>query len=186
MEIESQKSPLYKYALIYGLIFAGIPTLYNIILSIFGLHLDYNYYGEGIGESYTQARIFLLPVILFIAIYKYRKVNTGTLKLKEAIKLGLWIALIGSIVIISYNLIFRLLIESDFSTKFYDINREQIFKELVESLDYSKADLENHERTNGNLWNSLSGAVIGNFVFTLICSLIIGLVLRKKEKSIKK
>lgn len=183
--MDSQKLPLYKFALKYGLILAAIPTLYNIILLLFGLHLDYNYYGEGIGESYTKARVLLLPAILFIAIYKYRKVNAGTLKLIQAIKLGLWIALIGSIVIISYNLIFRLLIEPDFSANFYDINREQIFNELVDSLDYSKADLENHEKTNGNLWNSLSGSVIGNFVFTLICSLPIGLVLRKKEKQSK-
>lgn len=185
--MEKQKSPLYKHALIYGVIFAGIPTLYNIILLIFGLHLDYNYYGEGIGESYTKARAFLLPVILFIAIYKYRKVNAGTLKLIQAIKLGLWILLIGSIVVICYNLIFRLLIEPDFSTKFYDLNREQIYAIQLEGhqelgMDYTNADMDSHIVTNGNVWNTLFANVVLNFIFTFIYSLIIGLIMRKKAK----
>ncbi len=182
MESNTQKVAYYRFALSYGLIIAAIPTLYNIILLLFDLHLDYNYYGEGIGEAYSQARIFLLPAILFIAIYKYKKVNAGNLKLGEAIKLALWVILIASIVVVGYNIIFRLVIEPEFSAKFYDINREQIFKELTEALDYSEEQLENHEQTNGNLWNALSGSVIGNFVFGLICTLIIGLVLRKRKK----
>lgn len=177
------ESSIFKSSIKYGLIIAAIPILYNIVLLTQGLHLDYNYYGEGISAFYGETRIFILPIILFIAIYKYRKNNTGTLKLIEAIKLGLWIVLISSIAIITYNLIFRLLIEPDFSTKFYDINREQIFKELIECCDYSQADLENHERTNGSLWNSLFSNITLNFFFTLIFSLIIGLIMKKKSKS---
>jgi len=166
---------------------AAIPTIYNIVLVAMGLHLDYSYYGERLGESYVKARLYLLPAILFIAIYSYRKTNTGTLKLIEAITLGLWVILISSIVTIGYNLIFRLLIEPDFSTKFYDINKEQIFNYLVEGhleigRDYTQTDMDNHIRTNGSLWNALGVNVILNLVFTVFFSLIIGLILKKKSK----
>ena len=173
--------PLFKYGLIYGLIFASIPTLYNIILLLFGLHLDYDYYGENIGHSYEIARFSLLPIVLFVAVYNYKKNNGGFLKLGEVIKIGLWIALIGSIVIIIYNLIFRGLIAPDFAEKFYDLNRTQIFNELVEA-GYTEADLERHERTHRNLLNSLSSVLFLNFFFALIFSLIIGLIMRKKAK----
>ncbi len=183
--MESQKLKLYKFALKYGLILAAIPTIYNIVLVIMGLHLDYNYYGEGLGESYTKARLYLLPIILFIAIYSYRKLNAGHLKLIEAIKIGLWILLIGSIIVIGYNLIFRLLIVPDFSNQFYEINREQIFNILLEGhlelgRDYTQADMDSHIYTNGSLLIGLSVNIVLNLVFTLFFSLIIGLIMKKK------
>jgi len=184
--MDLQKPSFYKFALKYGLILAAIPTIYNIALVIMGLHLDYNYYGERLGESYIKARLFLLPAILFIAIYQYRKSNTGTLKLLEAIKIGLWIVLIACIVIIGYNLIFRLLIEPDFSVKFYNINREHIFNILLEGhlevgRDYTQEDMNNHIRTNGSLWTALGVNIVLNLIFTLFYSLIIGLILRGRK-----
>ena len=178
--------PLYKQALLYGLIIALIPTIYNVILFVLGLHLDYNYYGEGIGESYTKSRLFLLPTILFVAIYRYQKQNKEDFKIIKYIKLGLWITLFASIGIAAYNIIFRLLIEPDFSTKFYDINRVQIFKDLVDGhlelgIDYDHEDLENHERNNGNLWIVLSANVVLDFVFTIVYTLLISLVMRIKR-----
>jgi len=184
LKMKPQHLPLYKYALLYGLILAGIPTLYNVILLLFGLHLDYNYYGENIGHSYEKSRIFLLPVILLIAVYKYRKINSGVLKLSEAIMIGFWIVLISSLVVISYNLIFRTFIEPDFSAKFYEINREHIFNELVACCDYSDAELENHENTHRSLLNSFSTVVILSFFFASVYSSIIGLILRRKTSKI--
>ena len=188
MELERQ--PLYKFALKYGLIFAAIPTLYNILIYIMGLHLDYNYYGERLGESYAKAREYLLPVLLFIAFYFYRKTHQGTLKLSEAMKLGLWILLVSSVVVIGYNLVFRLLIEPDFSSKFYTLNGAQIYDELVAGhlevgRDYTQEDMDNHVRTNGGLWNAISAYTILNLAFTFFFSLIFGLILRKKSKAQK-
>lgn len=175
----------YKFALKYGLILVLIPTLYNIILLSLGLHFDYDYYGEGIGAFYGETRVFILPVILFIAFYQYRKSNSGILKLIEAVKIGLWIVLFSSIIIISYNLIFRFLIEPDFTAKFYELNRGQIFQELIECCNYSQADLENHERTNGSLWNALFSNITLNLFFSLFFSLIIGLILKRKQTKVE-
>ncbi len=188
--MDSERQPLYKFALKYGLIFAAIPTLYNILIYILGLHLDYNYYGERLGEAYAKARLYLLPVVLFIAFYYYRKTHQDTLKLSGAMKLGLWILLISSVVAIGYNLIFRLLLEPDFSSKFYELNRTQIYDELLEGhlevgRDYTQEDMDNHMRTNGGLWNALGAYIILNLVFTLFFSLIFGLILRKKSKAQK-
>lgn len=185
--MDLQKLPLLKFSILYGLILAAIPTIYNIILIIQELHLDYNYFGEGLGESYTKARTYLLPVILFIAIYQYKKISIPPLTLKKIIKLGFWIFAIGSIVIILYNIIFRFLIEPDFSTKFYEINRTQIYAILLEDhqelgVDYTQTDMDSHIKTNGNLWNMLFANLVLNFMFTLFFSFTIGLFMRKKIK----
>gem|GEM_PF-6911492 len=68
---------------------AGIPTVYNILLLILGLHLGYNYFRENIGQSYEKARHFIFQFVLFIAIYYYRKTNAGFLKVLEVIKIDL-------------------------------------------------------------------------------------------------
>lgn len=181
-----------KFTLKYGLILAIIPTIYNVILVIMGLHLDYNYFGEGLGESYAKARLYLLPVLLFIAIFHYKKRFIVPISLKKVLKIGLWIFIISSVIIVAYNLIFRLIIEPDFSTKFYDINREIIFNYLLEAhqeigRDYTKADMDNHIVTNGSLWNMLFANLVLNFVFMLFFSLLFGLIFRiKKSKKIIK
>lgn len=182
----SKNKKLYQFSIKYGLILAAIPTIYNIILVIMGLHLDYNYYGDGIGESYTKARAYLLPLLLFIAVYCYKKVSTQPLKLKTVLKLGLWIVVISSFVVIVYNLFFRFIIEPDFSSKFYEINREQIYNILLEGhqelgIDYTPEDMDDHIVTNGSVWNMLFVNLILNFVFALFFSLVFGLVLKTKK-----
>ncbi len=185
--MNTKKISPFGFAIVYGIILGAIPTIYNIGLVVMNLHLDYNYYGEGLGEAYTKARVYLLPVLLFIAIYQRRRTTTGALPLKEIIVLGLWIFLIGSMLVVGYNLIFRLLIEPDFSAKFYEINREEIFKYLLEAhqelgRDYTQSDMDSHVRTNGSLWIAFSANIVLNFVFTLFFSLIFGLFMRRRSK----
>ena len=163
---------------------AIIPTIYNIVLVVLGLHLDYNYYGDGIGESYTKARAYLLPLLLFIAIYRYKKVSAPPLKLITILKLGLWIVVISAFVVIVYNLFFRFVIEPDFSSKFYEINREQIYNILLEGhqeigIDYTPEDMDDHIITNGNVWNMLFANLVLNFIFTLFFSLVFGLIIKR-------
>ncbi|NAS29557.1 DUF4199 family protein [Flavobacteriaceae bacterium R38] len=185
--MDLERLSLSRFALKYGLILAAIPTIYNIILIIMGLHLDYNYYGDGLGESYATARAYLLPIVLFISIYHYKKISTPPLTLKRIIRLGLWVFVASSALIIVYNLIFRFIIEPDFSTKFYEINREQIYNILLEGhqeigRDYTEADMDSHIVTNGSVWNMLFANLVLNFVFTLFFSVVFGLVMRKKDK----
>ncbi|MBW1295400.1 DUF4199 domain-containing protein [Aquimarina litoralis] len=183
--MNTKLNSLFRFSIKYGLLLAAIPTIYNIVLVILGLHLDYNHYGDGLGESYSKARSYLLPVLLFIAIYIYRKGTIGALSLKRIVKLGLWIFLTASILIISYNLVFRFIIEPDWATKFYEINREEIYTILVEGhqetgREYTQADMDTHVSRNGNLWNMLFANLVLNFVFTLFFSLVFGFFLRKK------
>ncbi len=177
---------LYKFSLKYGLILAIIPTIYNVILVIKGLHLDYDYYGEGIGESYYKARVYLLPVLLFIAILHYKKVSSPPLTLKKMLKLGLWFFTISSSLIVIYNLIFVFIIEPDFSNKFYEINREQIYNILLEGhqeigREYTQADMDNHIITYSNLLNMLFVNLSLNLVFTIFFSLVFGFIIRRKK-----
>jgi len=80
--------------------------------------------------------------------------------------------------VVGYNIMFRTIVEPDFSTEFYRVNRDVIFQELIDCCDYSPEALANHEKTNGALSNTLSAFVLLNFVFGALTTLITGLLLR--------
>jgi len=181
MEQHMKESP-YKHVIKYGLIIAGIPTIYHIALLFSGLHLDYHYYGEGIGIAYEKSRVSLIPAVLFIAFYFYRKNNSGIFKLIDAFILGLWIMLVNWSIVFIYTLIFRLIAVPDFTVQFYDINREKIFQELIDCCNYTSDALDSHERLNGNLWNSLLSGIFVDFIFALFYSLVFGVILRRKSQ----
>lgn len=175
---------LNKSTLRYGLMISVIPVLYNTVLFILGLHLEYEYYGEGIGVAYERVTLIVMPVILIVALNGFKRNNSNSINLSQAFKQSLSILLVVCAVAIAYNMIFRTLAAPDFSTEFYEINRDAIFAELVECCDYSEEDLENHERTNGRLSNKLSAFVFTNFIFGMITTLITGLIIRRSRKEI--
>lgn len=173
------KQSLYKAAWKYGLTIAAIPTLFNIVLLLLGLHLDYQYYGEGIGVSYERATVPLMPAVLIFALIRFKRTNANSIKLSEAFKLWLRIYLVTCTIVVAYNVIFRTIIAPDFSNEFYEANRQEIFEGLIECCNYSQEALENHERTNGTLSNTISAFIFLNLIFGSVTTLVIGLILRK-------
>lgn len=176
-----QQQSFNKLALRYGLFIALVPALYNSVLLMLNLHLDHNYYGEGIGVSFERATIPLMPIVLVFALLKYKKTNRKTMKLVEAFKLWVRIFLVTCVVVVGYNILVRMFVVPDFSAEFYEINRDEIFANLIDCCDYTPEELENHERTNGALSNTLSAFVFLNLVFGAITTLITGLIIRKRK-----
>jgi len=176
--MELQKQSFAQLGRKYGLIIAVVPILYNVVLLTLNLHLDYEYYGEGIGVSFERATIPLMPIVLCFALIRYKRDNGKTIKLSEAFKLWFNVFLVTCVVVVGYNIMFRTIVEPDFSTEFYRVNRDVIFQELIDCCDYSPEALANHEKTNGALSNTLSAFVLLNFVFGALTTLITGLLLR--------
>ena len=180
--MSTQSSPLNRYGLYAGLFLGLLPTLYHIGLYALSLHLDYRFYGEGIGIGYERANLPLLPLTMIYALIKFKKANGKILKLGQVFQLWIRVFVMSALVVIAYNLIFRMLVVPDFASDFYALNRDQIFNELIMCCDYSPEQLEQHEQTNGALWNKLSAYLLGSVVFGGLTSLIAGLFLRSRNQ----
>jgi len=160
--------------LTYGL-YLGLST---IILSV----ANYSF-----GNIYKPHWIIsILNFVLFIGFIVYgikvfKELNGGLLRLGEAIKIGIAIAVIGGILSAVYQWIFMTFIEADFMTKMLEV-QEQVLYEKFPDMD--EAILEKQLEMMQKF--SSPGIVIAtnlavSLFFGFIIALVTGLIMKKEE-----
>ena len=106
----------------FALKFGGILGLVGIVFAVM-LYLA--------GMQYEQGwQISVINVIITIGVitwgmFEFRKANNGYLKLGEAMKIGIGIALIGFIISMAYQMIFIYVIEPDFMTNVLEVRKNE-------------------------------------------------------------
>lgn len=175
-----QKISSYRFAVKYGLILGAIPAVYNTILVIFDLLLEYH--GEGLGPLVMFISLFILPPVISVAIFFYKKSCGGHLKLKEAYIIGLEIGLIAILIMILYDVIFNTVLAPSFQEAYYERHGEEIFEHFAETSDNAEKEFERHKNMRIQFWTFYSSRVIVNLVVGLITSTIAGLIMRTKQQ----
>ncbi|WP_281987038.1 DUF4199 domain-containing protein [Aquimarina aggregata] len=178
----ASKLSVFKIALKWGLLTAGITIASSILFLIFGLY-DTVYRIRETTE--TLISIITLIVAITLVIRLYKKSNDGFLKMSEAIKIGLYLAIITSVVIIIYNLIFITVLKPDYYTEyFYGINGEKAWN------DFYALNPDGHTRETYNV-HAEEGFLreyqtqyplflIISVLISLITSSIVGFIMKKK------
>ena len=134
----------YRFAVKYGLMVAAIPIFYYSFLVIFGLLNEY--YGDDIGGGMRiPSYLFIMPVFITIAIYRFRKMNDGILKLKSAFLIGLSIAIITSVLMILYHMLFNNVLAPSFHERYFEQFGDEVYKELVACCDYTIEQFESQQ-----------------------------------------
>jgi hypothetical protein len=157
-----------KDVLNYGVLFG----LYSSLLMYLGYVLSY--------ESSPFYRIFSFAfaiLILYHAIMKFKKQNFGHLKIKDAIKTGLAIGLVGGIIYAFYTYIHLSFINEEFlrevvdsiknstDTQGLELSDEEIAKRKEGAIDYY-----------GSPFFYVTTNLVGSIFQALIVSLVIGLI----------
>ncbi len=150
----------------------------SIILSV----LNYSF-----GNIYNPHWIFAtLGPLLFVGFIVYgikafKLSNEGFLKLGQAIKIGLGIALIAGIIASIYQFVFMNYIEPDYMTKVAEV-QEQIlyekFPDMDEALIEKQLEITQKFSSPGIL---LAFSLAGSLIMGLIISLIAGLFMKKED-----
>ena len=104
--MEEQTKPTSKITLHYGVIFGVVSILISVIIYALGMHYDEDW------KSWIG--ILAMAVIVFLGIKKFKEFNGGYLTIGQALKTGVGIALIGSIISLLYFFILLNFIEPDF------------------------------------------------------------------------
>lgn len=160
--------------LTYGL-YLGITS---IIISV----LNYSF-GNIYKPHWSVNVLTYLVMIGFIVLglKAFKEANNGFLKLGQAIKIGLGIALISGIISIIYFLVFSKFIEPDFITNLREF-QEQVMLEKFPDMD--EAIIEKQiEMSNKFMSPGIMSAFVlaGSLIMGLIFSLIAGLIMKKDE-----
>lgn len=178
--MEIKKTALYKLALKWGLILGGANILFSIIFVLLELHYSNNFIE-------LTLRAIILVIVPIIALREYKKGSNNLSKLTQFIKIGLIVAIIASVLIISYKLVFTTFIEPDFYEKLHEVNRQTLFEahaSVNPGMTWEQFDIDMAESRNAFWKLQFTFILIAQVLMGLIISTITGLIMRKKEKSI--
>ena len=162
-----------SFGMTYGILLGVIFILIAVIMYVTGMPLR--------GEQWPQYLYYLIyPAGIIIAIKKFKENNGGFLELKEAIKIGLSIAVISGLVYFIYVLLFNYVIDPEYNTLLIEAAREQM-------LEQPNTSEEQVEQVMGFI-EAMADPLIGgafwiglSLFFGLIYSLIGGLIMKKEN-----
>jgi hypothetical protein len=123
----------------------------------------------------------LMIALIVLGLKAFKDHNNGFLKLGQAIKLGVGIALISGILGAIYFFVFSSYIEPDFSTKMADFQEQMMlekFPDMDEAIIEQQLEMSRKFMSPGIMAGM---AVVVNIIMGLIISLIAGLIMKKEE-----
>ncbi|HFS67772.1 MAG TPA: DUF4199 domain-containing protein [Flavobacteriia bacterium] len=176
--MENQSTSQKQIMINYGLILGALTILVNIIAYMTnGISMERPFWEKALGW------IVFIGVI-FMAIKKFRENNNGNLKLGQAIKTGIGVALIGGLITGIYVFIFFNFIEPTALDTILEMTQEKV---LEQNPDMSDDQMEMTLKMT-KLFMSPTAlifmTIIGNLIMGLIVSLISGLILKREEQYI--
>lgn len=172
-----------------GLIVAAIPIIYSISLISSNKLMEYR--GSAPGRSLVAfTYLLVLPLMLSVVIYKYKKNNGGFLKLEEALIIGLKVLLVAVVLIIGYDILFNTFLAPSFYEEYYELYEPRMLEEFMEPRGNDEDPLREFENAKSSriqhLWSTYVVDIILAPIIYLITATIAGLIMRTKKKQIKK
>ncbi len=163
------KQIIIKYGLFYGL---GL-ILISLIMYALGLHFE-----GGIAALFLMAAVIIATIILGIKTFKLT--NNSFLSFGQAIKIGVGIAIVGTLLSIVYQQVFINFIEPDFMQQMAERTEEALLDRGFTD-EQIEAQMEISKRMSGPFISSAMGLLFYSFVGFVI-SAIAGAIMKKDEE----
>lgn len=158
----------------YGLILGGYTIVSGLMLFFLDMHYQNN---KAVGL--INLAVFIVAIVL--GILEYKKANSGFIKLSEALKSGLGIALIAGLIAVVYSLLMMNYIDPEFMEKTYEFQKETLLAENPEmTVETVNNIIDMQKQFSGPLTTS-AFILIFNLFFGFVIALIGGLIVRKSQ-----
>ncbi|WP_281987423.1 DUF4199 domain-containing protein [Aquimarina aggregata] len=172
--MENDQASTKKIIINYGVILGVLSVLMGVVIYIMDGYAEQNWVHTVIGLA-------IIAGVIVYGIKAFKAVNGGFLKLGEAIKVGIGIALIGGIIAVIWTILLMNVIEPGIVDQINDVQREQMLErfpdmpeeQLNQSLEMAK------KFTSPYIISAV--ALIWNLFVGLIISLIAGLAMQKRQ-----
>ncbi len=173
--MENQKSTNTSIMLNYGLILGFTSVLIGVVNFAFGDIYKPHWIISALGFIITIA-------VIVLALKKVKENNNGYLKLGEALKTGLGVALISGILYTIYLLIFTSYMVPDFYENMAKVQEATILEQYPNMSDEQlEVSLEMASKFLGPGVTSAM-TLAASLFFGFIISLIAGLIMKKSEE----
>ncbi|WP_109852338.1 DUF4199 domain-containing protein [Aquimarina sp. AU58] len=163
-----------KYIIKYGVIFGILSIIHNVILYLTDNIIDTHW-------SFIIVSLTILFSVILYGIYAYKSANNSFLKLKEALKLGIGIILIGSMITYIWYFLLMNIIEPDMLNQLVEATREKMIRR---DPDISPEEIHRNMKTSEKFSSSYmisAFGLISNLLFGFIPALIGGAIMHKKQ-----
>ena len=169
--MESNPPKVGKYGLNYGLILGGISVVFGLMLYFQDAHTVQSTMSQVIS-------IVLMVAIVFWGIMSFKKANGGFLKISQALKIAVGIALIAGIIGIIYTIFLGSVLDPEFASKVMD-NR---LAEAAEQGNLTPDQIAQQKEMGLKFWwVGYPVILIVNIILGLIIGLVGGLIFKKSE-----
>lgn len=168
--MENVKASSTKIMINYGILLGVVSVLLNVVMYVTNNHLQPHWSVQIIG-------LLLFIAIVVVALKAFKKENGGYMKLGQALKVGLGVALIAAIIGAIYTYLLMTVIEPTYMDQVMEIQQEAMLKQDIpqEQMD---AALAMSEKFSGP-GIVVTFQLIAGLFFGFIISLIAGLAMKK-------
>ncbi|AUC14836.1 hypothetical protein BTO06_06630 [Tenacibaculum sp. SZ-18] len=167
----NSKNIILNYGVIYGIIIVFV----NLIIYASGMLFD-----TTAGFLSLVITALSLITIIVLGIKKFKSENQGFLSFGQAIKVGIGIAVLGTLIILVYQQIFNNLIEPEFTQQVLE-KTEQALYDAGLSDEQVETQLAIQKKMSGPLISSAMGILFWTFIGFVI-SAIGGAIMQKREE----
>lgn len=157
----------------YGLILGVVSILISVISYALGMHLERDW-------KFGVLGFVAMIVILSMAIKKFKTDNNNLLSFGQAVKVGMGVAIVSSVIVIIYNQIFINFIEPEMMNQLLEVEKAKWVEANMTSEQMEAAE---------DMFNLFSGAAISSAIaivasafFGFIISAIAGAIMKRSAE----
>ncbi len=157
----------------YGLILGVVSILISVISYALGMHLERDW-------KFGVLGFVAMIVILSMAIKKFKTDNNNLLSFGQAVKVGMGVAIVSSVIVIIYNQIFINFIEPEMMNQLLEVEKAKWVEANMTTEQMEAAE---------DMFNLFSGAAISSAIaivasafFGFIISAIAGAIMKRSAE----
>lgn len=168
----SSKSTILNYGLIYGLI------LIIMSVTLYALNLHYEKVGGYIGLGVLVVTILLVPIL---GMAKFKRNNMNIMSWGQAVKIGMGIIVLGTLINIAYGFAFSEFIEPTYNETVLELQKN----ELIAAERFTPEQIDQQIEISSMFQGTLLGAGVGILFFAFVgfvISAIAGAVMKRSAE----
>jgi len=172
--MKNSAASIKSHILQYGIMLGAISVVFGLML----FFLDMHYTQE---SAVGIVSIALTAGVIIIGQFNFRKENEGFLSFGEALKLGMGIALISSIIGVTYQVLLVTVIDPDTIPKMIEVAKNQLFDSNPEMSQEQLDQILEMQSKFISPKMMVAFGLIGGLLIGFIISMISGLILRRNR-----
>ena len=170
--MENQTTSTKQIALTYGLILGFVSIAFAVVLYAMGKHLDG-------GSLNTIGSLVITIGIIVFGLRTFKIGNGGFLSLSEALKTGLAIVLIGTIISLLYTYVFMTYIEPNFMSQVMELQQKKALEANPNLTDEQLEAMETITKKFSSPMIIMAVGLVWSLFIGFVISLIAGLIMKK-------